>query len=519
MKLLLFVMIFLLSNNTLFAQIKNDFIVKEIGYRPASCISDSGTLYVIWDEFGVTWGDSEPAISYKKYDSLGTEIALRYLQNTKTGKNARQAVVGDYIVTAWKDNIDLQVFYGYFNIRGNIFNQLYDSFSINYIFHGYWESGGDSPRYNPDVYFLDDTTYFAIWYGLGGQFVGPGVYDITQPGVYGRIGTISGWPFGKEDWPEHTDSLSLVISDYGTATFNDVTHSSPRVVSKNESPFFSVAWQDDHTGNARLYSRIFYKDGTPKDSSFVINEDTTLINLYYLSMAMAPNGDYVIVWSADKDGVTSIYWKWYSNDGTAIANSELVTSISDEVFISSFIDIAIGKEGKMVVVWDGKLNNKPILFAKRFDENRNPIGESFKVSTRSEISSSQIYPNTEIRNNRIYFVWQESGQIWGNILDFDNPVSINDSGYNIPTKYTLNQNYPNPFNASTTISFSIPQKEHVLINLFDINGKKVKTLLNEKRNPGSYKLTFTLNDISSGVYLYNIKAGKTSATKKLILLK
>jgi len=88
-----------------------------------------------------------------------------------------------------------------------------------------------------------------------------------------------------------------------------------------------------------------------------------------------------------------------------------------------------------------------------------------------------------------------------------------------PLSFSLSQNYPNPFNATTTISFSIPQKEQVQINLFDINGKKVKTLLDEKRNHGSYHLTFSLNDIASGVYLYNLKAGKTSITKKLILLK
>jgi len=513
MKLLLFVMIFLLSNNTLFAQIREDFIIAETGHRPSTCLNEKGSLFVTWDELG-------NAISFQKFDSLGNEIDEFYsFINTEAGKDARQAVSGDYVVTTWKDNVDLQVFYGYFNIRGNIFNYVVDSLSINYIFQGFRESGGDSPRYSPDICFLDDSTYFAVWHGLGGQFIQPNVLDAMQPGIYGRIGNISGWPFDKSGWPEYSDSLSLVISDYGLRDFPDVIHSSPRVVSHKNSPFFYVAWQDNHTGDERLYSRVFYKNGTPKDSSFVVNEDSTLSNLYYLSMAMAPSGDYVIVWSAEKNDITSIYWKWYSNDGTAITNSELVTSGLDEVSFYSTIDVIIDKDGKSVVANEIKINSKKILFAKRFDENRNPIGESFKVSTRSEISSSQIYPNTEIRNNRIYFVWQESGQIWGNILDFDNPVSINDSGYNIPTKYTLSQNYPNPFNATTTISFSIPHKEHVLINLFDINGKKVKTLLDEKRNSGNYNLTFSLNDIASGVYLYNLKAGKTSITKKLILLK
>jgi len=93
----------------------------------------------------------------------------------------------------------------------------------------------------------------------------------------------------------------------------------------------------------------------------------------------------------------------------------------------------------------------------------------------------------------------------------------------IPTKYELYQNYPNPFNPTTTIVFDLPAKEKVVLEVYDILGRRMTTLINEVRNEGHYKVEFNSNKsglrLASGVYLYRIIAGKFSQTKKMLLLK
>jgi streptogramin lyase len=89
----------------------------------------------------------------------------------------------------------------------------------------------------------------------------------------------------------------------------------------------------------------------------------------------------------------------------------------------------------------------------------------------------------------------------------------------VPSGYELSQNYPNPFNPTTVINFSIPNSGLVSIKVFDILGQEVAELINEVKSAGSYKVDFDASNLSSGMYIYRITAGKFNATKKMMLLK
>ncbi|MBN1633104.1 MAG: T9SS type A sorting domain-containing protein [Ignavibacteria bacterium] len=96
-------------------------------------------------------------------------------------------------------------------------------------------------------------------------------------------------------------------------------------------------------------------------------------------------------------------------------------------------------------------------------------------------------------------------------------------GSEIPAEFELKQNYPNPFNSITNIKFQIPNvgqsSQTVTIKVFDISGKEVVTLVNEKLNPGTYEVKFDSGNLPSGIYFYRMETEKFSETKKLILLK
>ncbi len=90
---------------------------------------------------------------------------------------------------------------------------------------------------------------------------------------------------------------------------------------------------------------------------------------------------------------------------------------------------------------------------------------------------------------------------------------------NIPAEFELHQNYPNPFNPSTKIEFAIPRAEFVTVDIFNILGKKVETLVSKQLTAGNYSVTWDATKASSGVYLYKINAGQFSESKKMTLIK
>ena len=89
----------------------------------------------------------------------------------------------------------------------------------------------------------------------------------------------------------------------------------------------------------------------------------------------------------------------------------------------------------------------------------------------------------------------------------------------IPLKYNLSQNFPNPFNPVTTINYDLPYDGIVTVKLYDILGRELRTLVNEMKTAGYYKLLFNADDLSSGVYFYRMTAGDFVAVKKFVVLK
>ncbi|MDZ7360048.1 MAG: discoidin domain-containing protein [candidate division KSB1 bacterium] len=89
----------------------------------------------------------------------------------------------------------------------------------------------------------------------------------------------------------------------------------------------------------------------------------------------------------------------------------------------------------------------------------------------------------------------------------------------IPGDFVLEQNYPNPFNPSTQIRFGLPQKSHVTIKLYTINGLEVKTLVNGYYPAGTHTITFQAKNLPSGTYFYVMQAGSVRQVRRLVLMK
>ena len=88
-----------------------------------------------------------------------------------------------------------------------------------------------------------------------------------------------------------------------------------------------------------------------------------------------------------------------------------------------------------------------------------------------------------------------------------------------PTEFSLSQNYPNPFNPTTNLQFTIGNSQFVELRVFDLLGREVTTLVNEARPAGSYSVKWDATNLPSGTYIYRLKAGSFTETKKMILMK
>jgi len=89
----------------------------------------------------------------------------------------------------------------------------------------------------------------------------------------------------------------------------------------------------------------------------------------------------------------------------------------------------------------------------------------------------------------------------------------------LPTHFSLEQNYPNPFNARTFISYTLPTAGKVTLEVFDVTGRKVATLMNGFQNPGRNRVPFDGTKLATGVYFYRLNVNGVSESRKMILMK
>jgi hypothetical protein len=113
--------------------------------------------------------------------------------------------------------------------------------------------------------------------------------------------------------------------------------------------------------------------------------------------------------------------------------------------------------------------------------------------------------------------WKYAENIMG--ANLRKEINGNNVISNSPEEFALGQNYPNPFNPSTRIDYQLPTKGNVTLRIYDILGRLITTLVDKEQDPGYYNVIWDASKYASGIYIYAIKSGSFTSSKKLILLK
>ncbi len=100
-----------------------------------------------------------------------------------------------------------------------------------------------------------------------------------------------------------------------------------------------------------------------------------------------------------------------------------------------------------------------------------------------------------------------------------NATASNGDEISFPSSFHLSQNYPNPFNPATRIEFSLPIAGDVSLSIFDINGRLVENIINDRMQPGAHHVLYNPINIGSGIYYYTLKTSGKTITKKMTLIK
>jgi hypothetical protein len=159
-----------------------------------------------------------------------------------------------------------------------------------------------------------------------------------------------------------------------------------------------------------------------------------------------------------------------------------------------------------------------LTFLKFYPNSLDSAGNRPTLAVRPMTDSVQFflfggykYPNIIANSERYSFPWF--------------PIGISSNGNHTPRDFALFQNYPNPFNQSSIINYSIGSSgqltvpSRVSLTIYDILGRSLAVLVDERQNAGNYSVRFDAAGLSSGIYFYRLTAGNLSLTKKLILLK
>ena len=188
-----------------------------------------------------------------------------------------------------------------------------------------------------------------------------------------------------------------------------------------------------------------------------------------------------------------------------VVSSSFNILVGQWIFIAIFYDYNAGK----VYMWDDPLSGpKDTLdFQQDYFANNDPL------SIGSWYRSDTLQPSIRDFQGRI-----DDVRI-SNSIDNVIATQITDEHGLMPNRFRLNQNFPNPFNSTTNISFQLASTGHVLLEVYDITGRRIITLINKTLNQGNHKIVFNAENLSTGIYFYRMENSDYISVKKMILFK
>lgn len=224
---------------------------------------------------------------------------------------------------------------------------------------------------------------------------------------------------------------------------------------------------------------------------------------------LSPDDNTELTVEGDGAQTVTIVWDETSDyDGDAVRYKWVLTTPADENFENTIVELDSDNNGSSAQITlsyaaiSGVLEGAGVEAGGSADliwsvRASDALNDGFVATTR-DFGFNGNYRAFNIKLNR------------GTV------TSVNED---LPIEFALDQNYPNPFNPSTTIDFALPQSGQVTLNVFNMLGQRVATLVNQRMEAGRHTVNFDATNLSTGMYLYRLSAGESTVTRKMMLIK
>jgi hypothetical protein len=307
-----------------------------------------------------------------------------------------------------------------------------------------------------------------------------------------------------------------------------------------------------------FYGRLSHGDQIPLGMEMILEEDSlysfnngagTLHLELYASAIYLHNTDSWMAATRNRlnqpgNDINIVMWSWCSDvsiaDSVDIANylanfTQLENEYPDVTFIymTGHVD-GTGPSGNLYVrnnqIRDYVITNDKVLYDYADVESWDPDGVYYPYADESCtwcgywcLDHPSSCPDCDLCwHTACLNCYLKGKAFWGMmamIAGWDLPTQGTEENTALAKAIFISQNYPNPFNNSTILYYNLNMDSDVAIDVLDLLGRRVETLVDEEKQAGRYQIVWDASDFSSGVYFYRIKAGDFTKTRKMILMK
>ncbi len=294
-------------------------------------------------------------------------------------------------------------------------------------------------------------------------------------------------------------------------TSNDSISGYPSIAVTGQ--FIHLAWVDYRTDLPEIYYKVSPDGGLSwlTDHRLTNSPGTATVP----SIALSGNTVHV-AWSDNRDGNYEKYYKRSTNSGVSW---EADVRLTDNLALSG--NACLAASGQSVhLTWNDSRDADYEIYYKRSTDG----GVTWEPDLRLTNSAGESsFSSISLSGQVVHVLWQDTRngnyEIYYKRNPLGNIITSIEPTLSISGGYKLDQNYPNPFNPSTNLKFKIKNSNLVKLSVYDMAGKEVAVLVNEKLSAGEYEYTFDGTNLSSGVYFYTLQTKGYIETKKMMLVK
>lgn len=383
-------------------------------------------------------------------------------------------------------------------------------------------------------------------------------FNETNGWVAGDSGTILYTSDGGTNWEKQTTNfttplLSISFSDESNGwavgdngivlkttnqgndwnrIFNDTSNNIRNFKVECISPTTAVVLRDSNTGDFHQETKIWkttdngesWEDISPYENGFSFLKDfsfTSPENGWACGVGGAPSGYQIH--STTNGGET--WTTKYFNSPTLWSMQKILFKNTTEGWATDWDTLYYTSDGGEIWNVSGVPNFNDLTDIVMFGNIGYASRLIGKIKKTTDFGNSWIEQSTAPNNfvTDIEFINENTGWAvgWNGMIykTTNGGVTSVDEDNQIIKSFTLYQNYPNPFNPNTTISYFIPEESFVKLQIFNSLGQIVKVLVNGNHKSGEYKINFSADGLSSGVYYYQLTSENYTITKKFMLVK